>query len=309
MVITRLVGGLGNQMFQYAAGRCLANKHNTDLKLDISAIKQYRHRNYSLHHLRIQENLATPKEVFYYTGRPQTIIQKLWCRFTELWKRFCDKTTFLPALSLSRFSPSRPRVYSEPHFHFDPNFFRLPEDVYLDGYWQAEKYFEDIEDVIRQEFEVKVPLSGEDLEIALKIKGTESVSVHVRRGDYVTNQQTNMVHGCCELEYYLKCIKYAAQVTKEPHFFVFSDDPTWVTENIRIDYPLTYVDHNNTSNAHEDLRLMSFCKHNIISNSTLGWWAAWLNINRNKRIFAPKRWFRKSEVNIGDLLPIDWNAL
>jgi hypothetical protein len=251
-------------MFQYAAGRCLANKHNTDLKLDISAFKQYRHRNYSLHHLRIQENLATPKEVFYYTGRPQTIIQKLWCRFTELWKRFRVKRTFLPALSLSRFSPSRPRVYSEPHFHFDPNFFRLPEDVYLDGYWQAEKYFEDIGDVIRQEFGVKAPLSGEDLEIALKIKGTESVSLHIRRGDYVSNRKMSAVHGTSGLEYYLICIKQVTEMIRNPHFFVFSDDPNWVIENMTVDYLVTYVAHNDASKAHEDLRLMSLCKHNII---------------------------------------------
>lgn len=309
MVIVKLKGGLGNQMFQYAAGRCLAHKHNTILKLDISDFQSNPNRIYSLHHLRINEKFATPKDIFFYTGKPQTKKQEFLCRFAGLWKQFCNKMPFLRANLFFSFSPSSPRVYAEPHFHFDPNFFKLPADVYLDGYWQTEKYFKAIEDTIRKEFDTKPPIVERNKEIASEIRKTESVGLHIRRGDYANNQETKAVHGTCELEYYFACIEQASQMLRNPHFFAFSDDPQWVAKNMIIHHPLTYVTPNGVSEAHEDLRLMSLCKHNIIANSSFSWWAAWLNKSSDKMIFAPKRWFRKDGVNTEDLLPPDWRRI
>ncbi|UCG13687.1 MAG: alpha-1,2-fucosyltransferase [Deltaproteobacteria bacterium] len=309
MVIVKLIGGLGNQMFQYAAGQSLAQKHNTTLKLDDSGFHQYPNRSYSLNHLGIREEFATPNELFCYTGKPQTKTQEFLCHFAELWKRFCREIPCLKLPSFFTLPPLSPKVYSEPHFHFDTNFFQLPADVYLDGYWQSEKYFKDIEKTIRQEFAVKIPITGQNLEITSAINRTESVSLHIRRGDYVNNEKTNAVHGTCGLEYYLACIKQASQTVSNAHFFAFSDDPRWMMENLRIDHPLTYVVHNNISEAHEDLRLMSLCRHNIVANSSFSWWAAWLNKNPDKIVFAPQEWFKKEGVNTKDLIPPDWKKI
>ncbi len=290
MVIVKLIGGLGNQLFQYAAARKLANKHSTELKLDVSGFETYKLHKYSLSHFNIQENFASEGEINALTG------QRKEGTITRIFRRALHKPAKLPATHIKEKNP----------FHFDPEILNLPDGVYLEGYWQSEKYFSDIESIVRKELTVKTPLSGKDKELAKQMDSCDSVSIHIRRGDYVTNPHTSMVHGTSDLDYYNRCIRSIAESVKNPHFFVFSDDPEWVRDNLNPPYPTTFVDHNGADRNHEDLRLMSQCKHNIIANSTFSWWGAWLNSNPEKVVLAPKLWFRSDKYNNKDLIPDRW---
>jgi hypothetical protein len=269
LVITKLIGGLGNQMFQYAMARRMAYLHNETLKLDITGFKEYRLRDYYLHQLNIEAEIATAAEI-------------------DCLKR---------------------RRIKEEFFHFDPWILRLRGGLYFEGYWQSEKYFKDIAKVIRSEFTVKIPLSGANLKLADRIKGCEAVAVHFRRGDYVTNPVTNQYHGICAPEYYRRAAREIANQVPDLHFFLFSDDPEWVAQSVYFEYPVTIVAVNRSDKPHEDLRLMSFCKYHIIANSTFSWWGAWLGTHPGKIVYAPKKWFDKANLYIWDLIPEEWCLL
>ncbi len=290
VVIVRFVGGLGNQMFQYAAGRRLSLLHQVPLKLDIGAFEHDELRRYSLSPFRIQEEFATPEDIEKVKGTSKRGLARIIFRLSQKLKPYYKRSIFAE----STLSP------------FDPNIMETPKHVYLDGYWQSESYFIDIQEVIRREFAVKYEQDRQSREIAEQIANTQSVSIHVRRGDYVSNPKTRRVHGVCNLDYYRKCISLITEKITSPHFFVFSDDPGWVVENLRLDYPATLITHNDATRDYEDLRLMSMCKHNIIANSSFSWWGAWLNANPDKIVLAPRRWFNDSSLDTRDLLPEDW---
>jgi len=288
MIIVKIIGGLGNQLFQYAFGRYIAQKNGTDLKIDILGFKEYKLHKYSLRHFNIQELIASQDEVAAIAGRKQNI-----------WERAIMQVLNKP--------PKFPQTYiEEKHFHFDPDIMNLPDDVYLDGYWQSEKCFAGIEPVIRQEFTIKTPQTGKDKELAERMASCESVSLHIRRGDYVSNSNTNRMHGTCKLEYYYHSVEVLTQAVKSPHFFIFSDDPDWASNNLSLPYPTILVTHNGIDKNYEDLRLMSQCKHHIIANSTFSWWGAWLNPNKEKTVIAPKKWFRDKAKSTKDLIPDSW---
>jgi len=265
MIITRLIGGLGNQCFQYALGRHLSEIHHAELKIDISEFETYKLHVYSLGHFNIKENFASSKE----------------------------------AAELTR--------VREKHLHYDPEILNLPDGIYLQGYWANEKYFTGIAEIIRHELTVKSPLSGKDKETAGQIASCESVSLHIRRGDYLPNTYTEQILEACSLDYYLCSVKHIVNIVKRPHFFVFTDDKVWVRKNFQLPYPVTLVDHNGDDKNYQDMRLMSLCKHNIIANSTFSWWGAWLNNNPGKMVFAPKKWFtEKARSSVRDLIPDSW---
>jgi len=287
MVIVRLMGGLGNQMFQYAAGRAVAYRNRTQLKLDLSYFDQNPRRSYKLHHFNIAESIATPDEVTHFTRRD------LWSRISHLIERY-----LLPSYKRS--------VFAERFFHFDPNVLRLRGNVYLIGYWQSEKYFKDIEQIIRQDFTFKHAPDTENQRLAHIIANTNSVSLHIRRGDYISNPVTYQYHGVCSLDYYRAAIETLTQAIGQPHFFVFSDNMAWAQQNLKLDYPVTFVTHNGAERDYEDLRLMSQCKHHIIANSTFSWWGAWLCAYPSKIVIAPKKWFSGANHDTKDLIPESW---
>ncbi len=295
MIIVKLQGGLGNQLFQYAAARRLAHRHNAALKLDTSFLKVARvSREYELGHFNISAVIASNEEIKEIVGYditgPRPIIERL-----------RSKLGFA-----GRVSP----VYKQPHFHFDPALLNAPDNIYLDGYWQSEKYFRDIEGIIRRELVVRHPLEGKNLEITELIQTVDSVSFHVRRGDYVTDPEANRVHGnVCGPDYWRRSMDEVAAWVARPHFFVFSDDPGWVKENLEFNHPVTFVAHNGPEKACEDLRLMSLCRHQIIANSSFSWWGAWLNGNPDKIVIAPDRWLNRQDVNEGDIIPATWRRL
>ena len=289
MIIVKLMGGLGNQMFQYALGRRMAYVLGVKLKLDIFGFTNYKLRTYGLSPFNIQENFASPEEVTALKVRKQGIAE-------HVIRQVLRKPP----------KPAPTYIREKKLFHFDPDILDLPDGVYLEGSWQNEKYFADIEAIIRQEFTVKIPQAGKDKELAEQIASCESVSLHIRRGDYVSNSHTNQIHGTCDQEYYLRCVDCLTQTVKNPHFFIFSDEPEWAHNNLKLSYPTTILDHNKADKNYEDLRLMSQCKHHIIVNSTFSWWGAWLSQNPEKIVFAPKRWLKSNDHDSKDLIPDKW---
>ena len=283
-------------MFQYAAARRLAYIRNTPVRLDVSWFNNIENidtpRRYELHVFNIKEDFALSEEVENFKRIPKGVFSRAFKKLTS-------------PVSASNHST----WIRERHFHFDSAILKLPDNVYLEGYWQSEKYFLDSEGIIRKEFTVRTEPGEMNRQIAEIIKNTESISVHVRRGDYVTNTTTSQYHGSCSIDYYREAVGKVVSQVQHPHFFIFSDEPDWVRENLKLPFPVTYIDHNGADKACEDMRLISLCKHHIIANSSFSWWGAWLCANPDKTVFAPKKWFNKPEMNTADLLPGSWHKI
>lgn len=282
------MGGLGNQLFQYAAGRRLACLHDVPLKLDLSwfgDLTGVTPRTFALSPFSICADPATEQE-----------IARLYEPVVGRIKHF---------LNIMNGNRGRTHIRGQ-YFHFDPSVLGLPDNILLDGYWQSEKYFHDIASVIRSEYEICVAPDARNREVLCAISSCNAVSIHFRRGDYVTDGKTASRHGTCSDDYYKKAVALVATRVERPHFFAFSDDHAWVRESFKIPYPMTLIDHNNPDKAYEDLRLMSHCRHHIIANSSFSWWGAWLNPRADKIVIAPSRWFNESSSNTGDLLPASW---
>ncbi len=298
MIIVRLKGGLGNQLFQYAVGRRIAIDKGVPLKLDISGFDVHRTpenvtpRRYELHHFNISAEIASGEEVALVTGSNLHGYQGyLWHFFQRL----------LPYYKRS--------IVPERGAAFDPNLLRVSRNVYLDGYWASEKYFGDIAPVIRQDFTFKYLLEGANAELADRIAECNSVSLHIRRGDFVSNPVIHAFHGVLSLDYYLAAAKRIKELVTSPHFFVFSDDIAWGKDNLVIGAPVTFVEGNQGERDDEDLRLMSLCKHHIIANSTFSWWGAWLSKHEEKIVIAPRRWANHPSLDTQDLFPANWHQL
>jgi len=290
MIIVRLIGGLGNQMFQYSVGRHLATIHETELKLDVSGFDKYPLRTYGLGMFQIREAFATPQEIVAVAGKTRRTVHRV-CRRLGL------PTSFLRGSYIKEREPG-----------FEPEILGLPDNVYLDGYWQSERYFSAIAPCIRNDLIVAAPARGKNLEIAKTMQECTSVSVHIRRGDYVNNPQAALFHGNCGIDYYYRCASAISEIHQHPHFFVFSDDPEWARKNFRPPQATTFIDHNGPEEAHEDIRLMSLCQHHIIANSSFSWWGAWLSENPDKAVFAPKRWLAAKglENKTDEIVPSSW---
>lgn len=293
MIIVKIIGGLGNQMFQYAAARRLAEKHSTALKLDVTGFDEYKLHKYGLHCFQISDCPATKTEIELIRGN-QNILNRLK-------RKIGSKIGFN--------NPKNKGWIFEKHFNFDAEILEAPDNVLLEGYWQSEKYFVDIADILRREFVIKYQQDIQSQKFADFIKGTESVSLHVRRADYVHDSLTNKVFGTCDRDYYDRGVRYIGDRVSNPHLFIFSDEPQWAKDNLKFDIPMTFVDCNDASRNYEDLRLMSICKHNIIANSSFSWWGGWLNANPYKLVIAPQKWFNDESRNTKDLIPEQWIKL
>lgn len=295
MIITKLQGGLGNQMLQYAAGRRLAEHHNTTLKLDASlygtAQDGITPRRYELSCFTMDVLFATDEEM-----RPFKRQKGKLGRAVDRLRRY---------VSIPEWRP----IVRERHFHFDPHVLSAPDNVYLEGYFATERYFKDIEGIIRREFTFKEPLAGENEALAARITRTDSIAIHVRRGDYVQDKKTNDFHGVCGIPYYMSAIAFMSAKVRDPHFFVFSDDIDWVRKNMHIDLPMEYIDHNKGDEAYKDMQLMSLCKHSIVANSTFSWWGAWLDAYEKKIVVSPRHWFADPSVDTNDVIPETWIRL
>ena len=298
MIIVKLRGGLGNQLFQYAAGRCLAILNNTQLKLDLGGYIQDRPdvqrgvRIYGLANFKINASLADAADLQFLTSQSARLRGE----------RFLDK---IKPYYLRRH-------VTEPHknyFIFDRRLLRTSArpKIYLEGYWQSEKYFLANTDLILKEFQVKEAASGLNAQYLTQFKNEPAVAVHVRHGDNATALAMN--HGVLPLDYYSRAGEIIKTKVAAPRFYVFSDDINWAKANLRLPDALTFVDHNDDLHNYEDLRLMSACSHHIVGNSTFSWWGAWLAQHPEQIVVAPKRYYVNQDVANTDLYPPAWQLI
>lgn len=289
-VIVRLVGGLGNQMFQYAAGSAVATRNKAKLTLDLSWFGTDPERQYALAPFKIEAktSIRTPK-----VNANFSWIQRL-------------------AGHLDRklnWAGQRLPVFSEKSFSYDADIESVSSPVILDGFFQSERYFSSISAQISEQFSLQHESKGKAAEMLAMIRATDSICVHIRRGDYITNSVANSYHGTCDLDYYWRGLAEVGEGLANPRCFIFSDDPRWVRENFKSHIPMTFVDIHGAQEVHEDLRMMRECQHFVIANSSLSWWGAWLCASEGKRVVAPKRWFKTSKNDTSDLIPAGWSRV
>jgi hypothetical protein len=295
MIIVKLQGGLGNQMFQYALGRKLSLLHNTALKLDLSFLldrttrENFTYRDYNLDIFQLQVEFANQEDI-----QPFFRVQNY-----RLINKIYDRLFF--------FKEHHKYIY-EKIFLFNPKIFQITGNIYLDGYWQSEYYFVDIKEIIKKDFTLKPQnLSIQEQELLNIIDKSLSICLHIRRGDLVNNPAANQFHGLIDIEYINNAINIIESRIKYPHYFIFSDDIQWCKKNINLKYPTQFVTGENAEDRFSvDFQLMQACKYFIISNSSFSWWTAWLSQNPDKIVIAPKQWFRNSKINTNDLVPKEW---
>lgn len=276
MIFARLHGRLGNQMFQYATARGLAARHGTQVALDTRGA------------LARGEGVLT--RVF---DLPLAVPARLPPARHEASLRY----------GLWRYFGRSPMFRRERGLGYNPQIETCPDDSYLHGYWQSERYFAHIAGEIRRDFAFPGFASAQNAEMAVRIGRSLSVSLHVRRGDYLTLD----AHILCDQAYYRAALgRILDGLRGDPVIFVFSDDPGWARDNLPLPCEKVVVDFNGPENDFEDMRLMSLCRHNIIANSSFSWWAAWLNANPGKRVAGPDRWFADPKLANPDILPPDW---
>lgn len=272
-VTVAVTGGLGNQMFQYAAGRALSHRLGVPLKLDLAFYRKGRHRTFELDRMSIVATLD---------GAPSK------------------------AGLLSRLFGRADALYREHQFHYDPAFASLSAPVRLEGYFQSLCYFEAIAPAIRAELTPPRPRDDESQEIAAMMAGGNVTSLHIRRGDYVTNSKAQALYASCSLEYYRQAV---AAVAGSGPVVVFSDDIAWARENLSADRPLVFAGEKGPRNGLADLWLMTRATHHVIANSTFSWWGAWLAGETGGVTIAPDPWFNDPKLVDRDLLPSHWQRL
>ena len=288
MVITKLISGLGNQLLQYAFGRQLALTRKVPLRLDISFFDSQDLRTYKLNRFNIDADIATSTDIIPFTKEVSTY-QNLHAKTSFYAKVYRNiEPVFYPKHTKNYFKEAVWWVY-------EPSVFKTPKDVYIEGYWQHYKYFENMQPQIFEELTLKGKRSDGAQKWFFNINNdSDAVAVHIRRGDYVTDSGANYLMGVLPVTYYHQAIHYIKQKVSNPNFYFFSDDLDWVKDNIETNAPAFYVDGNAD---YEDLDLMRHCKHNIIANSTFSWWAAFLNRNTNKIVISPNQWSPIDHVN------------
>jgi Glycosyl transferase family 11 len=302
LIIARLNGGLGNQMFQFAAVRAVALRTGATLKLDTSAFPRDKLRSYDLGDYNLVESVAIASD-----AELAQCEQKKPRGLAVI-----GKALGLPKLGVS--GAAIPAI-REAHFHYDPALMAAQPPAYVVGYWQSERYFADAADQIRRDFTPREPLEPENAAVADVISHSTAVSLHVRRGDYVSDAKTQAVHGVCGLDYYARAMALveaqlrgpgAGKHAAGPHYIVFSDDPDWTRANLTSTHPMSFVTCNPPNRGYRDIQLMSLCQHHIIANSSFSWWGAWLNGRPDKLVVAPRQWFASGGKDARDLVPVGW---
>ncbi len=285
--------GLGNQLFMAALGVRLAHENKVRLIFDSSAYLSDHSRKYQLNAFSIAATTLSTPSVESLKLSPFRYLNPQYRR-------------------ARRIASMRRRHYVRERFwQFDEGILKLAAPVYLDGYWQTERYFSDVDGLIRQQFQLREPIGERRRELLKSIgrAGSSSVSLHVRRGDYVELAQSGELFRLCSLEWYQRAMAMIAEIVPAPQFFVFSDDPTWARANLPENWPRVFVEPGDDGKDFEDLHLMANCRHHIIANSTFSWWGAWLNASRDKKVIAPAVWFATPTIDQSDIIPSTWISL
>ena len=282
MIITELNGGLGNQLFQYAAGLSLALRHHTSLKISTQFNHTDTSRNLGLSFFNINTIEATEEEIneLYPSSKLIRSIQNL-----------------LP-------TPQK-HYFREKHFSFHSDFNKLGANIYLRGYWQSELYFSSIANQIKETFTLQPRYYNNILSLIEEVNNTESVSIHIRKGDYLKPPYSDY-YAYLDSEYYNNAIVALFDHLPQLNFFIFTDDPKWVKENLHLNSPYRLISGVETSSMYEDFQAMLCCKYHIIANSSFSWWTAWLSSRDGKKVIAPKLWFKNGPSDTSDLIPKSW---
>lgn len=288
MVVVNLKGGLGNQMFQFAFGLYLAKLNKTEVALDLTFLlnrtprENFVFRDFDLDIFDSSYKILNSEEVSIFKSR-KGILNKILKRI--------------------------PFFLTEKSFAYDNSNIVSYKSIYLDGYWQTEKYFKSIESDLKSVFKFKELTSQNELELAYQIKNTESVCINFRRGDFVHLKGSNETHGVTSMDYYNEALFELSKQKQNLSLYIFSDDIDWCKENLKWDFPTFFVDHSYKGEKFSSyLHLMTLCKNFIIPNSTFAWWAAWLSKSNNKIVYAPKKWFENKELQsqANDIYPENW---
>ena len=281
MLIVRITGGLGNQLFQYAYALSLSNQ-GYDVKICSDSFDKYKLREYNLEYYNISLDRVSNVDTT------------------------CKNNLFKKIMTKLGFSLNNELI--EKGYFYEKSMLQPEDNKCISGYFQSEKYFFDIRSILLKEFTLKSGISEYgDLVVDNINQSSCSCSLHIRRGDYLANSATNKIHGVLGLDYYKKAVKLLEEKQGDVQYFIFSDDVQWAKENLNIENAF-FIDGQEERIPNEDLYLMSLCNHNIIANSTFSWWGAWLNDNDKKVVISPKQWFmdKKMNNNTFDLIPSIW---
>lgn len=300
MIIVRLMGGLGNQMFQYAFAYALSQKNETQLKIDTTLLEDRNkpdeivtHRDLLLDKVfNVTLDVATINEIEYFNGKKYNhLIGKIYNKVSQVLRK--------------------PMLVIEKSRGFHSEYLMMSNHVCLVGAFQCEKYFKSYDDSIKQLFSFKNPVLEISYDLVSKIKTENSVAIHVRRGDYVTSPLYSKTIGALPINYYLEAIKLIQEKIDNPVFYIFSDDINWCKHNFKSEkYSFCFVDDEHAgTHASNYLQILTKCKHYIISNSTFSWWGAWLSDNNDKIVIAPKKWFLDESLDSKDIVPENWIRL
>lgn len=283
MLIARITGGLGNQLFQYAAARTISIQLNRKLLLDNSWYSDILIKNEH-----IPTNATTLRNfILNYFNIRAPVINKVhlnWIKRLDIRSKYSIFFKFLLDGPMSNFAYEK----------INPSNFSLEavkkfRRTYLTGYWQNYDTIDDYKHIISKDFVLKNPLSENNTKYFKSLSTTNSVAVHFRRGDYISNPKYRKLYAPCSKHYYQNGIKLIQKSINNPHFYIFSDDINWVKNNYDFTTDTTFID--NSGPEYEHLFLMSSCNHQITANSTFSWWAAWLNTNPHKIIITPLDWY------------------
>lgn len=290
-VTIRLKGGLGNQLFQYAAAKNIAVNNGLELLVDVHSgfVDDDYKRSFALSVFNIKAQIVECEKM------KQTIVHKL----VKFWEFKSEHRSFIAF--------GNNVIEKTYNFSDEIEKYVVSKSIILEGYFHSEKYFKNIRNIILEEFKFTVPPDTHNLKILEEISVRASVSLHVRKYDNSKTIDSSAINGICSLDYYQKAIMFMQEKLQNPCFYLFSDDMDWVKENLKISGgQVVFMDFNGTDNDREDFRLMSACKHNIIANSSFSWWAAWLNSNPYKIVIAPNKWLSTSRYDYKDVVPDNW---
>ncbi len=287
MILVELNGGLGNQLFQYAAGLSLALHHNVELKVNTTSFSEPNaivgtQRHFELGNFEYAPAVASKDEIDDFLN--QSKLDNYFEKILPFYRR---------------------RIYKERRVSFDKNFYHSKKNIYLKGNRQSEKYFIRHSTYIREKLKFKGFVIEKVEKYGIAFRNTESVAIHIRRGDYLTDIAMDVL-GLIPIDHYLKAFEYLSSQIQIQKAYIFSDDIEWAEKNLRLNVDTEYVSGKITSTSIEDFYLISQCKHQIIANSSFSWWAAWLNPNPNKIVIAPKKWFNNAPYDTKDLIPESW---
>lgn len=283
MIYVKIDGGLGNQMFQYALALSL-KEFGLDIKIDLASFKKnVLHNGFELNKIfHISIPVAEHEEVKHLKD---------------------DNTSYLHKVKRKIVGRKKSHI-TENNFNLES--LNLNDNFYLDGYWQSENFFDVGRKKVIETYQFPKIYDSRNEDIISKIKNSNSVSIHVRRGDYINNSKIYKEYGAiCGKEYYDNAISKLKSHIKNPTFFVFTNDSEWAKKNLSISNQSHLIDWNKKENSFKDMYLMTLCKHNIIPNSSFSWWGAWLNKNKNKTVIAPNIW-KISEGSNNWRTPKDW---